>query len=373
MTTPTTNITIPACGNKHESAKRWLQRRLRKTPSIQPSNDGGIGGLRDRVFSKRPRTAPSSGTGIDAVLTVAATSVNNQLPMRSFPIQHPSRTARPDAGIMRDVNAWLDASIAPSPPLMDGVSYWKKASAANAKNTAGIQHALPIVRGLEDSRPSLSYSHQVKSFRRRAKRIQMQMPLLVRNKSLRNASQKANRRSNSMPIFAIPYESTQQATLPRVLTGTGPSLSQTVRNSSASRPAVAFERLPCDELLLEQPRFRYGTPASTRTSEAEGSMERRMNSLFGRNTRSVESTRPSTAAARVGQEDSMEDLSDAPTYSSGPPPPSYRSRPASVLTTSSFGCIDGMNPAQRQVCQQRATLQRGMRCKLKKIAQSFTT
>jgi hypothetical protein len=69
----------------------------------------------------------------------------------------------------------------------------------------------------------------------------------------------------------------------------------------------------------------------------------------------------------------MGDLSDAPTYFTGPPPPSYRSRAASVMTTSSFGCIDGMSVEQLQMSRQRAALQRGMKGKLKKFAQNFTT
>lgn len=101
-------------------------------------------------------------------------------------------------------------------------------------------------------------------------------------------------------------------------------------------------------------------------------MERRMNALFGR-TRSADSTQPSTSAAHGTGDGSTGDLSEAPTYFSGPPPPSYRSRPASILSTSSFGCIDGMNPAYRQISQQRAAEQRGMKNKLKRFAQNFTT
>jgi hypothetical protein len=114
-----------------------------------------------------------------------------------------------------------------------------------------------------------------------------------------------------------------------------------------------------------------GTPASVRLGDTESVFERRVNAIFMRTARSAEDTRPSTAAAGLTREDSMGDLSDAPTYFSGPPPPSYRSRPESILTTSSFGCIDGMNPTQRQISQQRAALQRGMKCKLKRFAQTF--
>lgn len=70
----------------------------------------------------------------------------------------------------------------------------------------------------------------------------------------------------------------------------------------------------------------------------------------------------------------MGSFSSAPTYFSGMPPPSYKSRPtssrpASVLTTSSFGCIDGMNPEQRELSQRRAAQQkRSMKGRLRKLA-----
>ncbi|KAL1610530.1 hypothetical protein SLS60_002199 [Paraconiothyrium brasiliense] len=80
------------------------------------------------------------------------------------------------------------------------------------------------------------------------------------------------------------------------------------------------------------------------------------------------------AAAHLPREDSMGSFSSAPTYFSGLPPPSYKSRPASsrpasILTTSSFGCIDGMNPEQRQLSQKRAAQkQRSMKGRLRKLA-----
>jgi hypothetical protein len=292
-------------------------------------------------------------------------------------IQPPSRPPRPDSGVIRDVNAWLDASVNnPSPPLMAGVSYWKSGTAANARDTAGIQHAIPIVQEPGDDRPLTSHSQQVKSFRRRARKIHVQMPLLARNRSHRStARRQVHRRSNSMPVFAVPYEATQQATPPRIVTRTRSILDSAIHRVPEKPPTNLNRELPAlpvHEPRAEQPHHRYDSPASGRTSEMDGSMERRMFALFGVSTRSADSTRPSTAAAHISREDSMGDLSDAPTYFSGPPPPSYRSRPVSVLTTSSFGCVDGMNPAQRQLSQQRAAEQRGMKSKLKRFAQNFT-
>ncbi|KAF2825096.1 hypothetical protein CC86DRAFT_295214 [Ophiobolus disseminans] len=373
MTAPPTKNTSSATASKPETAKQWLQRRLRKLPSIQPDSDGNDCGLREGISMKRPRTAPSSGmaTETSKVPPVPSIPIRIQRPLGASAMQ-PPRPPRPDSGVIRDVNAWLDASVnTPSPPLMGGVSYWKSATVANAKDTAGMQHAIPIVPGTGIDRPSTSHSHHVKSFRRRAIKIHVQMPLLARNRSQRTAARKqTNRRSNSMPMFAIPYEATKQATPPTIMTRRRSFLAPTVRTVSTKGPTTPKTAY---EPRSEQSRFRYGSPESARTSEAEGSMERCMHALFGRSNRSADGTRPSTAAAHVTRENSMGDVSDAPTYFSGPPPPSYRSRPASVLTTSSFGCVDGMNPAQRQISQQRAAEQRGVKGKLKRFAQSFAT
>jgi hypothetical protein len=360
--------TFSASSGKHSTVKQWFQRSSRKLPSIQPNNNERDG-LRGHAITKRPQTAPASAIAREtsAVPAVPAVSINTQhCPI----IQPPPCPLRSDSGVMRDVNAWLDASIAPSTPLMGGVSYWKQTTVAHARDTVGTQHAIPIVRAHEDKWPPTSQSEHGKLFRRRAKKIQVQMPLLARGKSVRGAGQKqTSRRSNSMPIVAIPYEASQQADPPMLLTRNGFIPDQAT--GSLPSPGVSTERLLNDETRLERPHLRYGTPASTRTSDVDGSLERRMNAVFGRSTMSAESTRPSTAAAHLSREDSMGDFSDTPTYFTGLPPPPYRSRPASVLTTSSFGCIDGMNPEQRQISQQRAALQRGVRCKLKKFAQSF--
>lgn len=96
--------------------------------------------------------------------------------------------------------------------------------------------------------------------------------------------------------------------------------------------------------------------------EEERNMEQRINAVFGQ-TRSGEiSRRPYNFTSSVPREDSMGNLSDAPTYFTGAPPPSYRSRAASVCTTSSFGCIDGMNEDYRLMSQRRAMQrERGVR------------
>jgi hypothetical protein len=368
MTVPTTNAFSESI-NKHDTAKQWLQRRLCKLPSIQPSNERD-GGLRERPTIKRPGTAPSTdcAEAHSTVPPIPPIPISIPRQTHNASLSSPVRPARPDSDVTRGINAWLDTSITPSPPLMGGIPYWRKATEPNFKDGAGIQHATLIGWESEGIRPSTSQSQRMKSFRRRAKKIQVQMPLFVRNKSLRNAGRKqVNRRSNSMPVFAIAYDSTQQATPPIPV----PVLP--LRAAPAIAPAIPIDQMHDEEILPGQPRFRYGSPASGRSSAAEGSRERRMGMISIRSVRSADSTRPSTAADPGTREDSTGDFSEVPSYSSGLHPPSYRSRPASVLTTSSFGCIDGMNPAQRQISQQRAAMQRGVKGKLRRFAQNFST
>jgi hypothetical protein len=370
MTAPTTERTFSTSGNKHETAKQWLQRRLRRLPSIQPGREHGDHGLRGHMPVQRPRTAPSPETAIamDPVPAVPPVPIDIRPQLHTASTRPPACPLRPNTGVMRDVDAWLDTSMsAPSPPLMGGIPYWRKATDANAVNTAGIQHATPIVRETEYGASSTQNS-RVQSFRRHAKKIQVQMPLLVRNKSVRNATQKqVNKRSDSMPVFGIPYERTQQGASPVLISDS------TSRRIPVRAPARPNAPIPGDEVHLEQPQSRHGTPASGRDSEVEGSTGRRTHAIFGRSTTSAGSTRPLTAAAHAAREDSMGDMSDVPSYSSGLAPPSYESRPASILTTSSFGCIDGMNAAQRQISQQRAAMQRGMKGKLKRLARNLKT
>jgi hypothetical protein len=367
---PTMN-TFSASGSNHSTAKQWFQRRLPKMRSVEP-NDDKCDGMREQANLRRPQTAPTSGVVRDmsVVPAVPPISIDTQPRLHCSTARSPTCPLRPDSGVMRDVNAWLDASVVPPTPLMGGLSYWKQAQDPHARDTASTQHAIPIIQVTRDKGPSTSQSQHGKLFRRPAKGIQVQMPLLTWDNSTWDRSQKQiSKRSNSMPLVAIPYEATQQANQPALFTRNRSVSDQTT--GSLSSPGVSSERLLSDETHLERPRIRYGTPCSTRSSDAEGSLERRMNAVFGRSKLSAGSTRPSTAAGHLSREDSVGDYSDTPTYFTGLPPPLYRSRPASILTTSSFGCIDGMKPEQRQIRQQRAAQQRGVRCKIKKFAQSF--
>lgn len=372
MPATTTQYTFPTPNGKLEDPRKWLQRQLRKTTSRQTivcdeDNDESL---------KRPRTAPSTEFVPSAESPPAVPSIWINIEQASpHPSIPPLRPPRPDSSIIRDVNAWLDASMdTPSPPLMNGLAYWREATSPRVKDSIDIQHAIPIVRKSGVNRPSISRSQQMRSIRRCAKRLHVQMPILLRTKSQRPMGRKQiNRRSVSMPLLALPYEEMRQATPPKLFCQSG------TLEPPGTRPFKANERVHANVLMTSsRPSAEYfnrclPTPASARRGGLESSLERRVNAFFVRSLRSADSTRSSTAAAGPSREDSMGDLSDVPTYSSGLPPPSYRSRPASVLTTSSFGCIDGMNLAQRQDSQQRAALRRGVRGKLKRLAQNFAT
>ena len=198
------------------------------------------------------------------------------------------------------------------------------------------------------------------------------MPLLLRTTSQRIvARRQVNRRSNSMPLLAIPYEETQQGAPPKIITRSRSFLVASARTSISKTPTES-QWLPFAEKYYFDLPLLDSTRTSVAYSSVEGLGERRTNALLRQTTRSGESTRPSTAGAHLNRDDSMGDLSEAPTYSSGRPPPSYRSRTASIMTTSSFGCVDGMSPAQRQVSQQRAAMRtRGVRGRVRELRRRF--
>lgn len=378
MATNTTNNTITAPNSKHDTARKWLQRQLRKTasrPKLKTGDEGS--GIRRQVSLKRPRTAPASGAGEAAGMAPPVPSVPINIErMAPTPVPQPSSPPpRPDTGVIRNVNAWLDASEGtPSPPLMGGLTYWRTATGAGNSVSTNVQYAIPIVREAEAARPSTARSHQVKTIRRAAKKVQVQMPSLLRARSQRSAAPKqTNRRSASMSLFAVSYENAQQGAPPYLMTRSRSSRRPAVETFPSSALAATNEVQSFDTPLLDQLSIHDRVPPSRGLEYPGSTLERRINAMFRPPTRSADSGRPSTVGASFTREDSMGHLSDAPTYFTGPPPPSYRSPTASILTTSSFGCIDGMNTEQRQLSQQRAAQRRGMKGKLKKLARNFKT
>lgn len=368
MSVTNTKHDLPSQSNKNEGARKWIQRAFRKPSTRQVVSDEGDNVLRRKISLKRPQTAPSPST-VPARFMIP-TNVRRASP---YPSRHPPvRPPRPDSDVMRDVNAWLDASMStPSPPLMSGLSYWRARTVMSPGDSANFQHAFPIVHKSDAERPSTSHSQQMKSFCRRAMRMQVRMPTLLRTRSQRTSPQKqVNRRSSSMPLLAIPYTATKQAAPPTILKRSRSVLLPIAQPPTSKTWTETQGLLSASGYLLESSYVRCGSLGSERFGETESNMQRCINVVFGQ---VGDSTRPSTAAAYLSREDSMGDLSDAPTYCTGPPPPSYRSRVISVRSTSSFGCIDGLSPAQRQVTQQHAAHRYGMRKKMKRFAQTHFT
>jgi hypothetical protein len=279
--------------SKPEVARKWLQRHLHKPTPRNP------------VELERPRTAPSTGTAEPHPFPAALQRPTNLERSRSTHAQQPDPApSRPDSGITRHVNAWLEANRdPPATPIMQGLPYWRSATLTDdATASESLQYAVPIIQPHEDP-PSIDHSQHVRAFYRRVRKVQVRMPLLLRTVPQRSATQK---QSSSMPVLHSPHS------------------------------AVGA---PSDEC----------------------------NVVLGPTLEGRDNTLSANLSARVSRGDSMGEASDAPTYYTGPPP-SYRSRTVSIQTTSSFGCVDGLGPAQRPITQNRSALRKyGMRGKFKEL------
>jgi hypothetical protein len=300
MSAATINNLFWVPDSKHEAAKKWLQRHLRKSAS------------RNTVSLERPQTAPSmAATAPEPLPPALQRPTSPERPGSRRTQQFDSAPSRPDSGVIRHVNAWLDANenvSVPAMPLMEGLPYWRSATMTGAMAPGDTQYAMPIPRPCED-RPSTGHGQHVRSLCRRAKKVQVRMPSLLRTVSQRTtARQQANRQSSSMPVLHVLHSAVDS---------------------------------PLDRCTNAVPR------QTTETREHMWSL---------------------TTSARVSQGDSTGGVSDAPTYFTGPPPPSYRSRPASIQTTSSFGCVDGLSSTQRQTSHQQTALRnQGMRGRLREL------
>jgi hypothetical protein len=361
----------PSTSCNRQVTRNWFTRQLRPvSPMWQNETRHEEVETHKQVPLRRPRTAPSTSSNTMDVSTpfpfpppLPRWELSNGHEMKA-----PPRPPRPDSGVMRDVNAWLDASK-PTSPLMGGLPYWREGTqGAATEETTDVQYAIPIVRETEGGRPSTPGTQQLKSFCRRARRMQVRMPSLHRTRSqCATVQKKLNRRSTSSPLMGIPYEGTQEGFPPRL----------PPRFGFARRPPTATIARQIDQniawplvgsgLLGELPLREMPTNAGS--GVLKSNIERNVDAVFGQTARGGVALGPVPFAARIQREDSVGSISDAPTYVSGPPPPSYRSRAASILTTSSFGCIDGMNTEQRELSQQRAQQKRGVKGKLKRFAQ----
>jgi hypothetical protein len=355
--------------SKQETTKHWLIRRLRKPVTRQGTEEQEHKiEMRQQASLRRPQTAPSMLVGRPTVFPATV-----ECPLAHPTIKPPPRPPRPDSAVIRDINVWLDASMIKSAPtLMAGLPYWREGAFTGSGPSADVRFAVPIIQEPEVERPTTSHTLQFKSFCRRAKRMQVRMPTLLRTKSQRVSvvqQKQLNRRSTSMPLLSLPNE-----------THAGPTPRFVIRSRSLTHTThrlTVTTTSPHDEewLGMGQPQApcqpqRFGSPLTVRFGEQEPHAERRIHGVFGHSTRTLDTMRPSTAGTYVAREDSMGNLSDAPTYVSGPPPPSYRSRTGSIVTTSSFGCIDGMSYERRQLRQNKAAQRsRGVKGKIKRLAQ----
>ena len=243
--------------SKHEAARKWLQRRLHKTTSRNP------------VAPARPRTAPSTGTAEPAPFHAALQRPTNPERSLSSHAQPDPASSRPDSGITRHVNAWLDAN-GNATPLMEGLPYWRSAAMTDASAPSGsLQYAVPVIQPHEEP-PSTDHSHHVRAFYRRVKKVQVRMPSLLRTVSQRSATQT---QSNSMPT-------------------------------------------------LHMPRSAVDAPSNGR----------RANIVARQTPDSRDNVHIVDSSARISRGDSTGDASDAPTYYTGPPP-SYHSRAVSTTSS----------------------------------------
>ncbi|CBX96146.1 predicted protein [Plenodomus lingam JN3] len=321
MPATTTQNSLQVPKSRLVGPRHWFQRQLRKTTSRQMLKPE----CQAPLPIQRPRTAPSVHTGTNASTSpsVQARLLSTKRTPFSTQVQPPLRPPRPEADVMRDINAWLEAStITPCPPLMGGLPYWRTATVPGIRDTNQVQHAIPIIREPDRRRPPTAQSQHIKPFRGRARKVHVQMPSMLRAGSQHLAVRKLDRRSTSMPVLAFSYEQMAQAAPPKLL-----SRPHSIRDS-AIRPSTAHETAAIFDEPTENKTAQFGVPLSTLCG-LKSNLDRRINTRFPWTSRSSDSTRPSTASGDRDQEDSMGDLSDAPTYFSGPPPPSYRSRAAS--------------------------------------------
>lgn len=359
MSNSTPNFLAP----KQQPARRWLTRHLSR-PDLRKDHidgEGEIVKMIRQMSTRRPPTPPPGKRPSTAPSQDCATDTEYIPPIPSIPLdfqklmalqEHnsPPRPRRPDPAVLQDVGAWLDASKS-SAPLMGGLPYWREGNPADTDHGPKVQYAIPIIQEPDYQGPSATPGQQLRTFCRRAKR-QVRMPQLRQMKSTPVLAD-AGERSEPAPVFGIPYDETDWGEAPVILT-------RRAASPPIARPSTAIGSAIKDTATLE------AMDQKMQTMQLQpGPETSRSNSLQSE----------ARVAGRLPREDSMGSFgSSAPTYFSGVPPPSYKSQPpssrhASLLTVSSFGCIDGMNAEYRQLSQKRAAeKQRGIKGRLKKLA-----
>ena len=376
MSSSTPNFLAP----KQEPARRWLTRHLSR-PHLRKDQDIGEGEIVKmiRQMPTRPPTPPPALRPSTATSPGCAADDEYLPPIPSIPLdfqrlmtlqEHnsPPRPGRPDPAVLQDVGAWLDASKS-SAPLMGGLSYWREGDPADTTLGPKVQYAIPIIQEPDCQEPPASHGQQLVSFCRRAKK-QVRMPQLRQMKSSQ-VLEAGSERSVPGPVVGIPYDETEWGDAPVILT-------RKVATPSITYPSTAGDSKPTDSPDGPLISPDACSPVRNKSIAPPEVLDQKLHTAHlggNKDKTSDECPLSEAAAVQLPRGDSMGSLgSSAPTYFSGVPPPSYKSRPpssrpASILTVSSFGCIDGMNAEYRQLSQQRAAeKQRSVKGRLKKLA-----
>ncbi|OCL03703.1 hypothetical protein AOQ84DRAFT_368155 [Glonium stellatum] len=267
----------------------------------------------------------------------------------------PPRPARPSSATMQDVHAWLDETlIKPSPGIMGGVPYWRDPSTFSSNpSPSDIQYAIPIVDYSQiesDSSDTSSDSH-------RSHRIRF----IVR------CSSKVHMRVRSMPLLLSQrYESDASSLAPKCRSKslmTLLSCSTGEKSSIADAPDIAVAH--ANRRNIPRDTRRWGWVKNLWIShEDELAPVPQASASYKQFPVMDESLR--ALVSDMVREDSLGHISDAPTYYSDAPPPSYRTYAASVFSMSSFGCIDGLR-SSNGIRHQENNRKRGMKYKLKNL------
>jgi len=352
---------------KHVTTRKWFTRHLLRQLSRPKLCDEDRKHLISKDDIARPNTAPTNSS----VTNPFGFNTSLEPPLVRPRREPPPRPPRPDSNAMRDVHAWLENSVTKPAPVVRGLPCMKE-SLPTSETTPEFGYTIPIVDRPEiDSEPPAQTRH-AHLFCDRRRGIQVKMPSLLRTRSNRFARlqpSRIDRRSASMPVLTlVPEASTNDfSDLPNPSQISVPLTPRTPRTPGSKSLASSIGRFhrpnrveldsDCHTELVPP-----GPGACT-------SVEQHVNAVLPQSPFTEEFTRLAALPNMISREASMGELSQAPTYSSGPAPPSYQSYAESIRTTSSFGCIDGMNSEHRRYnrCIKEDKAHR-MKRKLKKFA-----
>lgn len=234
-------------------------------------------------------------------------------------------------------------------------------------------------RDPDGKRIKTAFGQPFKAIFRRAKKIQVRMPSSFKRMGFKmgSAKKKPVHEVPGSSMLAVNYDDTQEGDQPELVTrlpwgprpcrehtqdnaqgGNGGLVQGLRRNIPPSRPRRSDEAGEIDEALPMLPdHLSYKTARSRYSDE-------------------IQQATPDASLVRLplSRFDTLDTarLSDAPTYSTGAPPPAYQSQRQSELTTSSFGCVDGLPTEQREGHVHKAADRKGgVRGKFKKMQKAL--